>query len=470
MTDSTHMTNDMVTAALLEAYGQAGGNDPAVVLLVDDEMGILKALRRVLRRDGHEVVLANGGREGIEVLENREVHLIICDQRMPDVPGHEVLARAFELQPDAFRITLTGHTDLAAAQRSINEGHVNQFLMKPWDDDQIRQVVDEGLRAYRLILENRSLAEVARKQHAELEQWNQSLEAQVAQRTEEVKARNLQIRQANEDVERMLRDFVGLTASLLETMSPSLGLHSRRVSQIAKRLGTWLNVGPTELRDLELAGYLHDLGKIAKAKGQSEKGEGPAQMGFRMLSQVAGFERIALGIRHQADRYDGVGNPGGMSGESIPLIARVLAVAEAYDRAVFTHPDDPTQMVPAAGRQVLSAESGKSLDPTVAAALLKHLSPATKKGAPRAKSTEPQCEEAPEFEIVEVRARDTREGMVLDEDLVNEKGILIVSGGTRLTQTMVKRIRAMGRSELLMKTLRVRVVPPKADAQATAAA
>ena len=60
------------------------------------------------------------------------------------------------------------------------------------DDDQIRQVVDEGLRAYRLILENRSLAEVARKQHAELEQWNQSLEAQVAQRTEEVKARNLQ--------------------------------------------------------------------------------------------------------------------------------------------------------------------------------------------------------------------------------------------------------------------------------------
>ena len=58
MTDATHMTNDMVTAALLEAYGQAGENDPAVVLLVDDEMGILKALRRVLRRDGHEVVLA----------------------------------------------------------------------------------------------------------------------------------------------------------------------------------------------------------------------------------------------------------------------------------------------------------------------------------------------------------------------------------------------------------------------------
>ena len=73
MTDATHMTNDMVTAALLEAYGQAGGNDPAVVLLVDDEMGILKALRRVLRRDGHEVVLANGGREGIEGESKRPV-------------------------------------------------------------------------------------------------------------------------------------------------------------------------------------------------------------------------------------------------------------------------------------------------------------------------------------------------------------------------------------------------------------
>jgi len=452
--------------------GAAGSEAPArsTVLLVDDEIGILRALKRVLRRDGHDVVLANGGREGIEVLESREVHLIICDQRMPEVAGPEVLARAFELQPDAFRITLTGQTDLVAAQKSINEGHVNQFLMKPWDDEQIRKSVTDGLRSHQLIVENRRLEELTRRQNAELEALNQTLEAKVEQRTEDLTLRNAQISQTHKAVERMLQDFVGLTASLLEVISPSLGLHSRRVSQLAKRVGGWMGVGPLILRDLELAGYLHDLGKFAASKGDAEGAERSAEVGYQMLARVAGFKRIALAVRHQADRFDGAGNSGGLSGESIPLIARVLAVAEAYDAAVFTHPADPTRIDAAAGRRVLHEEAGKSLDPQVTAALLKNLKPVSAPGVEAAAPREPNGEAPVEPQRVEVRARDVREGMVLDQDLVSEGEILMVKGGTCLTQTMVARIRKMSRDELVLKTLVIRVPPSEEGAEPTAAA
>ena len=445
------------------------------VLLVDDEVGILRALKRVLRRDGHEVLLAEGGQQGIDILESRPVHLIICDQRMPEVPGPVVLSRAYELQPDAFRITLTGQTDLVAAQKSINEGHVNQFLMKPWDDEQIRKAVTDGLRSFQLVVDNRRLEELTRTQNAELEAWNQTLEARVTQRTEELSNRNAQINQTHKAVERMLHDFVEMTASLMEVMSPSLGLHSKRVAQLSKRLGTWLKVSPRVLRDLELTGYLHDLGKVAALTDGSADAEAAPEVGYQMLGRVAGFHRIALAVRHQADRFDGRGNAAGLVGEKIPLISRVLAVAEAYDAAVFVDPTDPTRIDPAAGRRVLTEQSGQALDPKVVNELLKCLKPET---APPVVGPATQSKPGPaaaavalpEPELVDVQAKHVREGMVIDQDLVNSEGVLMVKGGTDLTQAMVKRIRKMAHAELLLKTLVIRVMPPEQDAEPSAAA
>ena len=119
------------------------------VLLVDDEKNILQAYKRLLRDEDCELLLADGGAAAVEFLRNREIAVIICDQRMPGLTGAEVLAEAYRLQPDAVRITLTGHTDVAAAQASVNEGHVALFLFKPWDDAQVRGTVRSGIATYR---------------------------------------------------------------------------------------------------------------------------------------------------------------------------------------------------------------------------------------------------------------------------------------------------------------------------------
>ena len=110
------------------------------VLIVDDEQHVLQSLKRLLRRDGYAVHLADSGPAALEILAKTEIAVIICDQRMPRMTGAEVLAQAYKICPDTVRITLTGYTDLAAAQTSINEGHVNRFLLKPWDDDHLRSV------------------------------------------------------------------------------------------------------------------------------------------------------------------------------------------------------------------------------------------------------------------------------------------------------------------------------------------
>ncbi|MEO1235464.1 MAG: response regulator [Planctomycetota bacterium] len=418
------------------------------VLLVDDEPGILRSLKRTLRRAGHDVVMAEGRAAGIRVLEEQPVHLLICDQRMPDVPGPEVLAKAYELQPDAFRITLTGHTDLEAAQKSINEGHVNQFLMKPWDDEHLRRCVEDGLRSHRLIVENRRLQDLTQEQNRRLEAWNTELEAKVEQRTAELRKRNEILGKLNQAVESSLRDTVGLLVSMLEMSSPSLGLHGRRVGSIAKRLGTWMRLDEKTLRDFEFAAQLHEIGLVGTedryiadyANATDAQLRSTAEAGHRILSSIFGFRPIAEGVRDHAERYDGVGNRSETQGGALSVIARVIAVADAYDTAVFDRLD-PTRVDRRAGRRALETGRGKRLDPDLCALLLKHLS-ADAKPARRP-------------EIVEVTPRQIREGMVLVADLVNAQDILLVKAGTRLSQEMVQRVRHLTADELLTKTIRV---------------
>ncbi len=418
------------------------------ILLVDDEPSILRSLQRTLRRASHDVVLAEGGAAGVEVLRQQTIHLIICDQRMPDIAGPEVLAKAYELQPDAFRITLTGHTDLEAAQKSINEGHVNQFLMKPWDDEHLRRCVHNGLRSHQLIVENRQLHELTQQQNQQLEQWNAKLEEKVQQRTAQLRTRNEFLGKLSHAMEASLRDTVGLIASMLEMSSPSLGRHGKRVAELATRIGKWMELDDKTMRDLEFAAQLHEIGLVgAKTKtidayssASASELRNIAQAGHRILSNIVGFRPIAEAVRDHAERFDGLGNQSKAKGEALPLLARIIAVADAYDTAVFDRLD-PTQTDRPAGHHALEVGRGKRLDPSLCSLLLENL----KFDAPPSQN----CE------IVEVTPRQIREGMVLAEDLSNAQKVLLAKAGTRFTPEMVHRVRQFTADEMLSKTIKV---------------
>ncbi|HTH10297.1 MAG TPA: response regulator, partial [Acidovorax sp.] len=118
------------------------------ILVVDDEPSILASTRRLLRREGYEILTAQSAREGFELLAQHDVQVILSDQRMPEMSGTEFLSRARELYPETIRIVLSGYTDLESISDAINRGAIYKFLTKPWDDDLLRDNIREAFRHY----------------------------------------------------------------------------------------------------------------------------------------------------------------------------------------------------------------------------------------------------------------------------------------------------------------------------------
>lgn len=126
----------------------AQGAASRTLLLVDDEENVLKALQRLLRRDGYRVLAASRVSDAFELLASNEVQVIVSDQRMNDVSGTEFLGRVKELYPRTVRLILSGYTDLATVTDAINRGAIYRFLTKPWDEEDLRHHIREAFRTW----------------------------------------------------------------------------------------------------------------------------------------------------------------------------------------------------------------------------------------------------------------------------------------------------------------------------------
>lgn len=155
------------------------------LLLVDDEENITSALTRLLRRDGYRILRANSGKQGLEVLTQNEVGVIISDQRMPEMTGTEFLSQVRERYPDTVRIVLSGYTDLNSVTDAINRGAIYKFLTKPWEDELLRAHVEEAFHRYEMKRENLRLAEELKSANGALAALNAELGQRVEQKTHE---------------------------------------------------------------------------------------------------------------------------------------------------------------------------------------------------------------------------------------------------------------------------------------------
>ncbi|MEJ2041468.1 MAG: response regulator, partial [Desulfosarcinaceae bacterium] len=129
------------------------------ILCVDDEPNILQALKRLLRREGYRMLTATSGKEALEILSKEEIHLIISDQRMPEMNGTEFLAQVKHAYPDVLRVILTGYTDVDSITESINKGHIYKFFLKPWNDHTLKLEIRQALDQFDLIQANKKLDE-----------------------------------------------------------------------------------------------------------------------------------------------------------------------------------------------------------------------------------------------------------------------------------------------------------------------
>jgi DNA-binding NtrC family response regulator len=133
------------------------------ILIVDDEQNVISALKRTLMEEPYAVYSAESAAEGLEILDRtKNIKVIVSDERMPVVAGHEFLATVKDKFPNIIRIMLTGYADINAAMKAINEGEIYRFFSKPWNDTEIKFIIRSAIEKYDLEAENRRLLSIIR--------------------------------------------------------------------------------------------------------------------------------------------------------------------------------------------------------------------------------------------------------------------------------------------------------------------
>lgn len=317
------------------------------ILIVDDEVANLRLLNRVLGKE-YDVLEATGGQAGLELLKTNEISLIITDQRMPAMTGVQLLEQSLPVRPDAIKILLTGYTDVQALIDAINAGHVYKYIPKPWDADELKLTVKRALESYELKLQNDWLIKELKAAMAELEHLSMGT--------------------------------IRALADALDAKCDYTAGHSLRVSRISVLIAKTLGLREDDLRDVELGGILHDIGKIGvpesilwkPSKLTPEEREIMREHPLKsaqIIGELRGLRRARDFVKHHHEFFDGSGYPDGLSGENIPLGARIILVSDAYD-AMTT--DRPYRQAVGHEKAIdeLKEMSGTQFDPNIVEALL----------------------------------------------------------------------------------------------------
>ena len=146
------------------------------VMVVDDKSSVLNALKRSLRREGWELQTFADPVVALIYANREPVDLVISDYRMPQMDGVTFLKEMRAIQPDAFRIVLSGQADMAGVLKAVNQAEIYRFITKPWDDMELRITIEQALNHRDLLLENRQLADVVRQQQRQINYQTTELE------------------------------------------------------------------------------------------------------------------------------------------------------------------------------------------------------------------------------------------------------------------------------------------------------
>lgn len=428
----------------------AGAQPGATLLLVDDEPAILAALRRLLRPLGYRLLLAESGAAALEILEKEPVDLVLSDMRMPGMNGAQLQQAVCQRWPDVARLLLTGYADISSTIAAINQGEIQRYITKPWEDQELLLAVREGLERAQLRQENRRLLALTQAH-------NEQLERRVAARTAELSQVNGMLEQAFADLRQNFLLSIKVFAGLMELREAGQAGYSERVGQLARRLAAAIGLPATEQEDCYAAGLLHEVGKIGlpdallRKPVSTMRGEDLVLyrryplLGEAALMPLTGLRAAARLVRSHQERLDGLGFPDGLSGAELPLAAQVVGLAAAYEGLqagrLSERPHDAAH-----ARTVIHGTAGTHFAPAVVAAFESLLDAAP----------------APAPDELQLVAADLKPGMVMAQDLLSPQGTLLLAAGFTFDAGVIRTIRELVAREGLGIVFRIR--EPRAHA------
>jgi cyclic di-GMP phosphodiesterase len=313
-----------LTAEALERPARSVTEAPLRCLVVDDDPQLRKLLCRLMREEGFACEEAENGRVAKEALDRETATLVLSDLSMPEVDGIGLLRHVKATWPDTVVILITAIADVSTAVACLAEGAMD-YVSKPFHPDEIRARVRQALEKRQLVLENR--------------EYHERLEEKVAVQAQRI-----------EDI--FLASIHSL-ADTLELRDTYTHGHSIRVSRYSVLIARELGMPDEFVRQVELGGRVHDIGKIG-VREQVLLKAGPLTdeeyrhvmehpvTGWRTLQPLLRDHGIALNVvRNHHERWDGSGLPDHLAGEAIPLEARIAAVADTFDAMTSHRPYRP---------------------------------------------------------------------------------------------------------------------------------
>jgi response regulator RpfG family c-di-GMP phosphodiesterase len=323
------------------------------VLIVDDEEPIRFVLRGWLEPEGAVIVEAETAEEALALARKEPPAVALCDLRLPGEDGLWLAEQLQTVSPDTAVVMTTGVHEFEAAVRSMKSGVVD-YLSKPFPRDRFIEAFRRACIAHH---SRRALSVM----HEQLDQ------------------RQAQITEALAELELNVASSLDAMLAIVRLRDHSSGEHARRVAHLSVNLAMTLQIGEPQLSEIERAALLHNLGRLALPDDLLTRPESTLTAeerarfqsyplhGFAMLKNVpylTAANRIAIATH---EKYDGTGFPHGLVGESIPLEARIIAVANAYDELVSgAHGEAAT---PDLALEIMAMERATEFDPVVLGAL-----------------------------------------------------------------------------------------------------
>ncbi len=253
------------------------------LLLVDDEPNVLASLKRLFRRDGHLIYTANSGAEGLDVLAQHPIDVIMSDQRMPVMTGVEFLRAAKKQYPQTIRIILSGYAELQYVTEAINEGAIYRFLSKPWDDEQLREQVQRAFEHSELQEKNQQLDIKLRTSNRDLVAINRQLSEALDTNRKKIDRDEVSLAIAQEALQYIPMPIVGVdddgmvifaNAAAEILFAPCGGLIGMELTESLPTLASWLDsaaegtLGSLHLLGRDCLFTWHSMGRASRSRGK----------------------------------------------------------------------------------------------------------------------------------------------------------------------------------------------------------
>jgi response regulator RpfG family c-di-GMP phosphodiesterase len=417
-------------------------NRPAHILCLDDEASVLKSLVRLLRMNKFNVVVSTDGHDALQKMTATQFDVVISDMRMPKMSGAEFLAKAKKLAPDTQRILLTGYSDLESTVSAVNDGGINAYIQKPWQNDHLIGVIKSAVEKFRLKKHNELLQAHVKKQNAQLTELNQSLELRVEKRTKQIKQVLRQLEKANEREKNEHKSTVELLYNFINANPYLDGNRAQNIANTCTHIALYLNASQKSIELAPTAGYLAQIGLLAMDPDLYKKPVNKLTEAQRktfythpstaqlMLMPALHLHDVSDAIYYQYERYNGNGLPKGLSGNEIPIGAMVLSVArdywEAYEQSVGDNEAEHHQHA----LDTIKLYSGTFYHPKIVRAL-------------EASHNKMKEKKSTAGSVTICNAQELKENMVLGNSIQSHTGIMLLPKGHVFSRKSIEKLQQL---------------------------